>query len=53
MRLVANGNVQIHAMQAGEPDQAPQEFDIPKEAADIGMSRHFEQLCEIWLIRVN
>jgi hypothetical protein len=63
--LAANGTYQIHPLQPGQPNAAPQEFDIPKQATASGKltlewqanpeesgNGRFVQLCEVWLIRV-
>ncbi|HVW11598.1 MAG TPA: hypothetical protein VHC90_23605 [Bryobacteraceae bacterium] len=66
LKLMANGKYQIHDFRAKPNPQAPQEFEIPKEAtsggdltlewtrpAGLGGAGRGTQVCEVWLIRKN
>jgi hypothetical protein len=66
LRLTANGKYKIHDLQAKPVPQAPQEFEIPREAtsggeltlewsrqAGLGGAGRGTQVCEVWLIRRN
>lgn len=66
LRLVANGEFEVHGMQPKDPDGRPVEFDVPAEAtrsgalrltwnrpAGLGGNGRGVQVSEVWLLRVT